>query len=130
MKPIFKLESGGWFAFPENHPLDLSNSSIVCPSNQCKIISDEMVFVTGDDSMILKGDFNLVDEQSNGHFVPKKQKLVEKMYIEFGCDYQDIQEDLAKNITKYICSEPQNTYPHIGRSFNDTLYPYRFTATF
>jgi hypothetical protein len=91
-----------------------------------------MIFKTddNDNSMSLYGDFNLVDEQSNGHFSPKKQNLVEKMDISFGCDYTDIQEDPVKKTTKYICSEQQNIYPLIGRSFNDTVYPYRFTATF
>jgi len=50
------------------------------------------------------------------------------MYFDFTCSYQDIQEDLAKKTTKYICSEPQDG--SIRRNFNDTTYPYTFTATF
>ena len=78
--------------------------------------------------MSLAGGFNLVDDQSNGQFGPKKQKLIEQMHFEFTCNYQDIQEDLAKKTTKYICSEPQDGT--IRRNFNDTTYSYIFTATF
>jgi hypothetical protein len=130
---LFKpSENESYSAFPVNRLLDLSSSSIVCPSNQCKMTEDEMIFKTDDNdgSMSLYGDFNLIDDKSNGHFGPKKQNLVEKIYIAFGCDYQDIQEDTPKKTTKYICSESKNTYAYIKRYFNDTLYPYRFTATF
>ena len=130
---IFKpAEYESYSAFPVNRLLDLSSSSIVCPSNQCKITEDEMIFNTDDNdgSMSLHGDFNLVDDKSNGNLGPKKQNLVEKMKIAFGCKYQDIQEDPVKDTTKYICSEPKNTYAYIERTFNDTLYPYSFTATF
>jgi polyhydroxyalkanoate synthesis regulator phasin len=119
-------------AFPVNRLLDVSSSSIVCPSNQCKITEDEMIFKTDDNdgSMQLYGDFNIVDDKSNGNFGPKKQNLIEKMSISFGCHYQDIQEDPVKKTTKYICSEPNNNYAFMTRSFNNTLYPYTFTATF
>jgi len=130
---IFKpSKNESYSAFPVNRVVDLSNSSIVCPSNQCKITEDEMIFKTDDNdgSMSLYGDFNIVDDKSNGHFGPKKQNLVERMNISFGCRYQDILEDPVKQTTKYICSEPNNTYAYIERSYNNTLYPYRFTATF
>ena len=125
-------ENESYSAFPVNRLLDLSSSSIVCPSNQCKITEDEMIFKTDDNdgSMSLYGDFNIVDDKSNGNFGPKKQNLIEKMSIAFGCHYQDIQEDPVKKTTKYICSEPNNTYAYMKRYFNDTIYPYRFTATF
>jgi hypothetical protein len=119
-----------WYELVDNNQLDISNSSIVCPSNQCKMTgyADRMIFISGDDYMALAGNFNLVDDQSNGHFNPKKQKLIEQMDFEFNCRYQDIQENSAKKTTKYICSDPQDG--SIRRTFNDTMYPYRFTATF
>ncbi len=52
------------------------------------------------------------------------------MYIAFGCNYQDIQEDPVKKTTKYICPEPKNVYAYMKRYFNDTLYPYKFSATY
>ena len=131
---IFENESKDsvWYELPdeENYQLDVSNSSIVCPSNQCRTASytDKMIFISSDNYMALAGGFNLVDDQTNGHFTPKKQKLIEQMYFDFTCNYQDIQEDLAKETTKYICSEPQDG--SIRRTFNDTTYPYTFTATF
>jgi hypothetical protein len=39
-----------------------------------------------------------------------------------------LEEDSAKKTTKYICSDPQDG--SIRRTFNDTTYPYTFTATF
>jgi hypothetical protein len=50
------------------------------------------------------------------------------MDFDFTCKYQDIQEDVAKKTTKYVCSEPQDG--SIRRMFNDTTYLYTFTATF
>jgi hypothetical protein len=44
------------------------------------------------------GDFSLIDDKSNGQLSPKKQKLVEKMSIKFGCTYNDIQEDTKNNL--------------------------------
>ena len=121
-----------WYELPDkgNYHFDVSNSSIVCPSTQCKITSyaDKMLFITDDTGMALAGGFNLVDYKSNGHLTPKKQKLIEQMNFDFICTYQDIQEDLAKKTTKYICSDPQDG--SIRRNFNDTTYPYTFTATF
>jgi hypothetical protein len=135
-KPSPVMESGKestssvWYDFPDNYQFDVSNSSIVCPSNQCRTTdtSDTMLIISGDNYMALAGKFNLVDDKSNGHYTPKKQKLIEQMYFDFTCNYQDIQEDLAKKTTKYICSDPQDG--SIRRNFNDTTYPYKFTATF
>lgn len=119
-----------WYELVDNNQLDISNSSIVCPSNQCKMMAyaDRMIFIGADDYMALAGGFNLVDVESNGHFNAKKQKLVEQMNFDFACHYQDIQEDSVKNTTNYICSDPDNG--SIRRNFNDTTYPYKFTATF
>jgi len=50
------------------------------------------------------------------------------MNFNFNCRYQDIKEDSAEKTTKYICSEPQDG--SIRRTFNQTSYPYKFTATF
>lgn len=119
-----------WHELVNNNQLDISNSSIVCPSNHCKMKSyaDKMIFIRSDDYMALAGKFDLVDDQSNGQFNPKKQELIEQMDFDFRCNYQDIQEDSAKKTTKYICSDPQDG--SIRRMFNDTTYPYTFTATF
>ena len=123
-------KSENWYKFPNNNHLDLSNSSIVCPSNQCKseITPDNTMLLVSDRVMTLGGDLQLVDDKSNGHLTPKKQKLIEQMNLNFFCKYQDIQEDIAKKTTKYICSEPQDG--SIRRNFNDTTHPYTFTATF
>jgi hypothetical protein len=50
------------------------------------------------------------------------------MNFDFQCNFQDIKEDTAKKTSKYICSDPQDG--SIRRNFNDTTYPYKFTATF
>ena len=86
------------------------------------------MLLVGDRCMTLGGDLQLVDDKSNGHFGPKKQKLIESMNMDFGCRFQDIHEDAVKKTTKYICSDPQDG--SINRNFNDTKYPYTFTATF
>ena len=91
-KPSPVMESGKestssvWYDFPDNYQFDVSNSSIVCPSNQCKITEDEMIFKTDDNdgSMSLYGDFNIVDDKSNGNFGPKKQNLIEKNVLYLG----------------------------------------------
>jgi hypothetical protein len=128
-----RVENPNWYKPDKNYNLDISNSSIVCPSNQCKGIPDEITLILkpDDNAMSLLGKFKLVDDKTNGHFTPKKQKLVEGMNMNFFCTFNDIQEDIAKNITKYICSEPKNTIiAYITRVFNNTNYPYTFTATF
>jgi len=80
--------------------------------------------------MTAVGDFALVDDNSNGHFSPKKQNLVEQMSIDFGCSFSDIQEDTKNKITKYICSPSDRDNLDITRNFNSTHYPYRITASF
>jgi len=119
-----------WYELIDNNQLGVSNSSLVCPSNDCKMTAyaDRMIFISSDNYMSLAGKFNLEDDKSNGHFTPKKKNLVEQMDFEFTCNYQDIQENLTKKTTKYICSDPQDGY--IRRLFNDTTYPYTFTASF
>jgi hypothetical protein len=129
-----------WFAFPENYQLDLSNSSSICPSNDCKgnlrfsnystLNYSVSAFELSEDtnSMVMSADFRLVDDVSNGHFTPKKQNLIEQMSFDWACSFSDIQEDIKKNTTKYICSNPENE--NIIRKFNSTGYPYTITATF
>jgi hypothetical protein len=70
-------DSSVWYELVDNNQLDVSNSSIVCPSNQCKMTSyaDRMIFISSDDYMSLAGKFNLVDDKSNGQFNPKKEKV-------------------------------------------------------
>lgn len=112
-------ENDTWYEFPKNYELDVKNSSIVCPSNDCKSTSDLAFIIHEDDRyMSLAGDLKLVDEQSNGQLTPKKQKLVEQMSFTFICYFQDIQEDVVKNTTKYICSEPASG--NMGRDYNHT----------
>lgn len=119
-----------WYELINNDQLDVSNSSNVCPSNDCKMTAyaDRMIFISSDNYMSLAGKFNLEDDKSNGQYTPKKKNLIEQMDFEFTCNYQDIQENLTKKTTKYICSEPQDGY--IKRLFNETTYPYTFTAFF
>ena len=122
-------ENDDWYEFPKNYELDVKNSSIVCPSNNCKSTSDLAFIIHEDDRyMSLGGDLKLVDDKSNGQLTPKKQKLIEQMTFRFICYFQDIQEDIVKNTTKYICSEPDSG--SINRDYNNTYYPYTFTATF
>ena len=116
--------------FPENYELDLSNSSIVCPSNDCKaVIKDFSVIVNEDSSSLTAtGEFNIVDDGSNGHLTPKKRNLVEQSLFRYTCGLSDIQEDIVKKTTKYICAEPQ--VDDILRNFNNTHYPYTVTSSF
>jgi hypothetical protein len=126
---IFKTnDTDMWYEFPDNYQFDLSNSTLVCPSNECKTILDVSSILVSDMVMGIHGSLTLVDDKTNGHFDPKKQNLIESMGFSFSCKYQDIQEDPVKKTTKYICSELDNG--SITRTYNDTTYPYKFTATF
>ena len=120
------------YKFPDNYQLDLSNSSIVCPSNDCKTAIKLITFTLDEESSVMAaiGNFNLVDDISNGHLTPKKQKLIEQMFIDFGCKLSDIQEDIKKKTTKYICSPPNTQDLKITRNFNSTHYFYIFNASF
>ncbi len=124
-----------WFQFPEDYQLNVSNSSLICPSNNCKSnlkfengSTSTLVLEEGTNSMVIIGDFRLVDDQSNGHLTPKKQNLIEQMTYDWGCQFSDIQEDTKSKTTKYICSNPDNEI--IIRKFNSTYYPYKITASF
>ena len=94
------------------------------------ILKDSTILSINEESstIILVGDFSLIDDKSNGQLSPKKQNLIEKMSFNFGCTFDDIQEDTKKKTTKYICSEPDIL--DIIRNFNSTHYKYRYTATF
>jgi len=127
----------GTYKFTKGSQLELSNSDIVCPSNNCKTTLKDEGFIqspilsVSEESgrtLIAFGDFSLIDDKSNGQLSPKKQKLVQEMSINFGCTYNDIQEDTKNNTTKYICSKPDIL--DIVRKFNSTHYKYRYTATF
>jgi len=50
-------DSSVWYELVDNNQLDISNSSIVCPSNQCKMnaYADRMIFISGNDYMALAG---------------------------------------------------------------------------
>ena len=128
----------GTYKFTKGSQLELSNSDIVCPSNNCKTtLKDEgftssPILSVSEESgrtLIAFGDFSLIDDKSNGQLSPKKQKLVEEMSINFGCTYNDIQEDTKNKTTKYICSEPDNILS-LTRKFNSTTYNYIYTASF
>jgi len=72
-----EIQDSVWYELPdeENYQLDISNSNIVCPSNKCKVTSytDKIIFTSSDNYMALAGKFNLVDDQTNGHFTPKNK---------------------------------------------------------
>lgn len=116
----------------------ISNNSKICPSNQCKIIPPPgpalhpsgMFLGLNEEGnlMLLMGFFRLQDDITNGHFTPKKQKLVEDVSLSFMCTFDDIQENVKNGTTKYLCSHG-STYG-ITRDFNNTDYPYTFSASF
>jgi hypothetical protein len=120
------LGSDIWFKFPD-HGLDVSNSSSVCPSANCKVTENDLTFVLDEKNnfMDVLGDFQLNDDITNGHFGPKKQNLVEEMSAHFPCHFTDIQE-VANNV-KYICSDGKGD---LRRAYNSTHYQYRFAASF
>jgi hypothetical protein len=100
--------SEGYFSFGRQLGLTFDHSSI-CPSNHCVAELDREAFqsmslagITSNNLNIL-GTFRLIDNISNGHFTPLKQKLVEEMSIFISCPVNDIQEDLEKHTTRYLC---------------------------
>jgi len=146
----YPVENPNWFKPDKNSNFNFSNSSNVCPSNQCqatKLDGITLILDPAEHTITLLGEFNLVDNKSNGHFGPKKQEFIEEMDMTFFCKFNDIQEDIAKNTTKYVCSKPNygnvvdknifcqhkvcsEPFGDITRVFNETAYPYTFTATF
>ncbi len=123
---------GEWYKLPD-HGLDVSNSSSVCPSANCKVVNDKrpldltFILTEKDNFMDLLGKFHLNDDITNGHFGPKKQNLVEVMSASFSCHFNDIQEDTANNKVKYICYDGSGDFV---RDYNFTRYKYRFNASF
>jgi len=103
------------YAFPTDGIFEISNNSKICPSNQCKLIPNAKVvsnpsgmflaFSEEGNSMYLLGVYRLQDDITNGHFTPKKQKLVEDVDFHFQCFFDDIQENLKNGTTKYLCSD-------------------------
>jgi len=134
-----KRLSGEFYNFPKDGIFEINNSK-TCPSNQCKFIlemeSDPIRLLFTDKYMMLSGDYRLQDNITNGHFTPKKQKLVEEMGFHSQCYFDDIQENLKNGTTKYICSGKHDEFAgtamgaHAFRHFNDTWYPYTFSASF
>jgi hypothetical protein len=109
----------------------LSNSTSICPSGQCEVKTGgeltgfRLLFDEPNSNMAVFSDFRLQDDATNGHFTPKKQNLVEKMYASFVCIFADIIEE--KGTTKYICGQDSGS---INRTFNSTFYRYDFSSSF
>jgi len=129
-KSPFISENEQEFKLTDNSKLDFSNSSIVCPSNNCQAIPRNFILSIdeGSNTMVLISDLKIVDDGSNGDLTPKKRNLVEQSSFSFACSFSDIKEDTLKKTTKYICSKPKNE--DIIRNYNSTHYPYTVTATF
>ena len=128
------------YGFPKDGVFEISNNSKICPSNQCELIPNTRVvtstptgmflaFSEDGNAMTLAGYYRLQDDITNGHFTPKKQKLVEDVSFLFLCTFDDIQEDLENGTTKYLCSD-QHAIFGATRTFNHTTYPYTFSASF
>jgi hypothetical protein len=120
------------YLIPESYELNLSGSTLVCPSNDCVTEFERLAFtldVEGD-FMDLIGDFKLVDNKSNGQLSPKAKNLTEQMSLQFPCELSDIQKDTKNGITKYICSDKLEDIGNIFRKYNSTQYLYKFTASF
>jgi hypothetical protein len=147
LEGIMEEESKTWpgtYYLPKNGIFAEINKSNICPSGQCKFIPEmdpmsdmnhiQLHFT--EEYMAFSGNFRLQDDITNGHFTPKKQKLVEQMGFTFQCTYDDIQEDLKNGTTKYICSGKNDTFAGtmLGgqaiRHFNNTWYPYTYSASF
>jgi hypothetical protein len=130
----------GFYYFPKDVIFEINNSKTICPSNQCKFIDDmerdRIHLLFTEDYMLLSGNYRLQDNITNGHFTPKKQKLVENMGFHSLCYFDDIQEDLKNGTTKYICSGKYDEFKgtamgaHAVRNFNKAWYPYTFSASF
>jgi hypothetical protein len=126
------------YDFPKHGIFEISNNNKVCPSNQCKLIPNTkvtstpsgMFLASNGDSMMLTGFYRLQDDITNGHFTHKKQKLVEGIDFMFSCVFDDIQENLKNGTTKYLCSDKSTLFGGAARSFNNTNYPYTFSASF
>jgi hypothetical protein len=120
------------FPIPTDNTFNPSNSKAVCPSNDCvvKFNSPYDLLLSVDENssyMSLQGYFRLQDNQTNGHFTPKKQNFVENMQIWFGCGFNDIIE--VHGSTKYTCSV-EDTGGIIARIFNSTISNYDYSASF
>lgn len=118
--------SEGYFSFGRQLGLTFDHSSI-CPSNHCVAELDrtahQSMSLSGitSNNMNIIGTFRLIDNGSNGHFTSLKQKLVEEISIFISCPVNDIQEDLEKHTTRYLCNTDSGW---ITRVFNGTTYDY------
>lgn len=119
-----------WYEFPENYQLNVSNSTVVCPSNNCKTTLKGLTLTLDEENLFMDvfGDFKLIDDDSNGNLTPKKQNLIEQMSFHFPCHFSDIQETISSKTTKYICSD--DDVGNIDRNFNSTHYQYTFRSLF
>lgn len=115
------------YGLPEGFISDFnfSNRSKICPSNHCKPFNLPLgiTFLNTDTTLNLGGQIRLQDNVSNGHFIPKKQALVENIGVSAWCQINDIKEDLKKGTSKYICN-PNVGYLFFSRSFNNSQYDY------
>jgi signal peptidase I len=129
------------YYFPKDGIFEI-NKGKICPSGQCKVIPEnessmnQLELRLSEKYMAFSGNYRLQDDITNGHFTPKKQKLVEEMGITFQCNFDDIQEDLKNNITKYICTGKNDIFAggllggNAIRNFNSTFYPFTSSASF
>jgi hypothetical protein len=131
---IMDESKDGYFLFPKNGIFEINNSKI-CPSNHCELIRDggilnEPFYISFNEQtnfLSLAGRYRLQDDITNGHFTPKKQKLVEDVLFYFFCSFDDIQEN-KNGTTKYICTD---NFGGSGlRMFNQTYYDYKVNMTF
>ena len=120
------------YIIPGNYNLNLSGSTLVCPSNDCETEFKHLAFTLDEkgEFMDLIGDFKLIDNKSNGQLSPKEKNLVEQMSLQFPCQLSSIQKDAENGITKYICSDKVEDDGNIFRKYNSTQYRYKFTASF
>ncbi len=100
------------------------NGSKICPSNQCKVITNNInpieLFLSNT-SMMISGSFRLQDNTSNGHFTPKMQVLVDVNMFS-SCHLNDVKENLLKRKTLYNCGDKSSLL--FTRTFNHTTYSY------
>ena len=120
------------FPAPTDNTINLSNSKAVCPSKNCVVKFNSpydlsLSFDKNSSYMSLDGYFRLQDNQTNGHFSPEIQHLVENMRIWFGCGVNDVIEVHGR--TKYTCIA-EDTGATLARVFNSSISNYNYSTSF
>jgi hypothetical protein len=120
------------YIIPENYELNMSGSTLVCPSNHCETEFKNLGVIVDEEGnfMDLTGDFKLIDNKINGQLDPEAKNLTEQMSSQFPCQLYDIQKGTSNRTTKYICSDKAEDMGSIFRKYNSTQYRYTFTASF